>query len=68
MEDDKLREALSQLGSAAGGLLNGVRLLLQAWQASDPALGIDVASQLASAASALGQVETILGTSFGISF
>jgi hypothetical protein len=68
MEEDQLREALSQLGSAAGGLLNGLRLLMQAWQTGDEDIGVDVGGQLASAANALGQVETILGTSFGILF
>ena len=68
MEDDKLREVLTQLGSATGGLLNGLRLLMQAWQTGDQDLGVDAASQLAAAANALGQVETTLGTSFGILF
>jgi hypothetical protein len=68
MEDDKLREVLTQLGSATGGLLNGLRLLMQAWQTGDQDIGVDAASQLAAAANALGQVETTLGTSFGILF
>jgi hypothetical protein len=68
MEEDQLREALSQLGSATGGLLNGLRLLMQAWQTGDEDIAVDVGGQLASAANALGQVETILGTSFGILF
>ena len=68
MEDDKLREVLTQLGSATGGLLNGLRLLMQAWQTGDQDISVDAASQLAAAANALGQVETTLGTSFGILF
>jgi hypothetical protein len=68
MEDDQLREVLSQLGSATGGLLNALRLLMQAWQTGDQDVGIDAAGQLASAANALGQVESTLGTSFGILF
>ena len=68
MEEDQLREVLSQLGTATGGLLNGLRLLIQAWQTGDQDIATDVAGQLAGAANALGQVETTLGTSFGILF
>jgi hypothetical protein len=68
MEEDQLREVLSQLGTATGALLNGLRLLIQAWQTGDQDLAVDVAGQLAGAANALGQVETALGTSFGILF
>jgi hypothetical protein len=68
MEEDQLHEVLSQLGVATGALLNGLRLLIQAWQTGDQAIGVDVAGQLAGAANALGQVETVLGTSFGILF
>jgi hypothetical protein len=68
MEEDQVREALSQLGSATGGLLNGIRLLIQAWETGNTEISVDVGGQLAGAANALGQVETILGTSFGILF
>ncbi len=68
MEEDQLREVLSQLGTATGALLNGLRLLIQAWQTGDQDIAVDVAGQLAGAANALGQVETALGTSFGILF
>jgi hypothetical protein len=68
MEEDQLREILSQLGTASGALLNGLRLLIQAWQTGDQDIAVDVAGQLAGAANALGQVETALGTSFGILF
>ena len=68
MEEDQLREVLSQLGTATGALLNGLRLLLQAWQTGEQDIAVDVAGQLAGAANALGQVETALGTSFGILF
>ena len=68
MEEDQLREVLSQLGTATGALLNGMRLLMQAWQTGEQDIAVDVAGQLAGAANALGQVETALGTSFGILF
>jgi len=68
MEEDQLREVLSQLGTATGALLNGLRLLMQAWQTGEQDIAVDVAGQLAGAANALGQVETALGTSFGILF
>ena len=68
MEEDQLREVLSQLGTATGALLNGFRLLMQAWQTGEQDIAVDVAGQLAGAANALGQVETALGTSFGILF
>jgi hypothetical protein len=68
MEEDQLREVLSQLGTATGALLNGLRLLIQAWQTGDQDIAVDVAGQLAGAANSLGQVETVLGTSFGIMF
>ena len=66
MEEDQLREVLSQLGTATGALLNGLRLHEQAWQTGEQDIAVDVAGQLAGAANALGQVETALGTSFGI--
>ena len=68
MEEDQLHEVLSQLGTATGALLNGLRLLMQAWQTGEQDIAVDVAGQLAGAANALGQVETALGTSFGILF
>ena len=68
MEEDQLREVLSQLGTATGALLNGMRLLMQAWQTGEQDIAVDVAGQLAGAANALGQVETALGTNFGILF
>ena len=68
MEEDQLREVLSQLGTATGALLNGMRLLMQAWETGEQDIAVDVAGQLAGAANALGQVETALGTSFGILF
>jgi hypothetical protein len=68
MEEDQLREVLSQLGTATGALLNGLRLLMQAWQTGEQDIAVDAAGQLAGAANALGQVETALGTSFGILF
>ena len=68
MEEDQLREVLSQLGTATGALLNGLRLLIQAWQTGEQDIAVDVAGHLAGAANALGQVETALGTSFGILF
>jgi hypothetical protein len=68
MEEDQLREVLSQLGIATGALLNGFRLLMQAWQTGEQDVAVDVAGQLAGAANALGQVETALGTGFGILF
>ncbi len=68
MEEDQLREVLSQLGTATGALLNGLRLLIQAWQTGDQDIAVDVAGQLAGAANSLGQVETVLGASFGILF
>ena len=68
MEEDQLREVLSQLGTATGALLNGMRLLMQAWETGEQGIAVDVAGQLAGAANALGQVETALGTNFGILF
>ena len=41
---------------------------MQAWQTGEQDIAVDVAGQLAGAANALGQVETALGTSFGILF
>ena len=68
MEEDQLREVLSQLGTATGALLNGMRLLMQAWETGEQDIAVDVVGQLAGAANALGQVETALGTNFGILF